>query len=263
MRHRSQPAALHWPNPLSVSHLTHTHSCPTPHTPSIWLNNCVGERNYRWFLAFLYLNALLMAYGVWAALAVLLHDIESLKLLTAVFTKGGKQVRATYSIVGQYLLGSRTEVCMVGALCVVMGVLVLAFALYHTCLAGSNTTTNESVKWGRLKDARDACEREYRRAVAGIAAADRALAAAEAAAAAGQEGCSLEHKVVLASAVQQARDAVEASRRPPRDWDAMLRHAGLPAGTAFQLREVAPLAGNAYDRGCLRNLWEMCAPQRA
>ena len=98
----------------------------------------MGERNYRWFLAFLYLNALLMAYGVWAALAVLLHDIESLKLLTAVFTKGGKQVRATYSIVGQYLLGSRTEVCMVGALCVVMGVLVLAFALYHTCLAGSS-----------------------------------------------------------------------------------------------------------------------------
>ena len=42
----------------------------------------MGERNYRWFLAFLYLNALLMAYGVWAALAVLLHDIESLKLLT-------------------------------------------------------------------------------------------------------------------------------------------------------------------------------------
>ena len=245
---------------------SHTHPTLFSSHPrcSIWLNNCVGERNYRWFLAFLYLNSLLMSYGVWAAGAILRHDIEALKLFTAVFTKSGKQVKATYSIVLQYLLGTRTEVCMVGILCVVMGLLVLCFALYHTGLAASNTTTNESVKWGRLKDARDECEREFRRATATLARAEATLAAAQAAVAeANAAKVGVERKVELASALEKAKVGLEAARQPPPHWAERLRSAGLPSGAGGGYKPVnpAPLGGNAFDKGCLRNMWEMMAPR--
>ena len=206
-----------------------------------------------------------MAYGVWATGAILRHDIEALKLLTAVFTKSGKQVKATYSIVLQYLLGTRTEVCMVGILCVVMGLLVLCFALYHTSLAASNTTTNESVKWGRLKDARDECEREFRRATASLARAEASMAAAQAAVAeANAAKAGVERKVELASALEKAKAVLEAARQPPPHWAERLRSAGLPssAGGSYKPVSPAPLGGNAYDVGCLRNMWEMVAPRR-
>jgi hypothetical protein len=222
----------------------------------------VGERNYRWFLAFLYLNTALMAYGVWAAGAVLWHDCVALKLFSAVFTKSGRQVKATHAIVAQYLLGSRTEVCMVGALCVVMGLLVGCFAVYHTCLAATNTTTNESVKWGRLSDYREGCVRDYQRAVAGIAAAAAGVAAAEAGVAgAAGAGAPPARRAELAAALAAAQAALAAAQQPPEKYAARLRAAGLPPDTRYVPRAPEPLGGNAYDRGWLANLWEMCAPR--
>ena len=226
---------------------------------SIWLNNCVGERNYRWFLSFLYLNALLMGYGVWATTGILLHDVEALRLFTAVFTKGNKQIKANYSIVFQYLLGTRTEVCMVGVLCVIMGLLVFCFAVYHTALAASNTTTNESVKWGRLSEERDYCMKEYTRAVRAIGEAQAAVDAAQRVCDGQPEGGTMAAKLELG----KARAALEEARKPPPHWEKKLQAAGLAGGGAAappSLTSPAPLPRSAFDRGCLRNLCEMAWP---
>jgi len=108
----------------------------------IWLNTCVGERNYRWFLLFLASNLAIMAYGVWAAGAVLLREYYGPEHLAA--PRGGGQLPraamisrrtltnletgATYEpgswrpyALTQYFLSAHLEVTCVLLLCSVMG----------------------------------------------------------------------------------------------------------------------------------------------
>ena len=157
----------------------------------IWLNTCVGERNYRWFLLFLASNLCIMAYGVWAASAVLLREYYGPENLAA--PRGGGQLPraamialrtltnietgATYPpgswrpfAVAQYFLSMHTEVSCVLALCSVMGVIMVGFVVYHASLVSYNVTTNESFK-------RHDCEAEQRVLVAAQAAAAKAHAA--------------------------------------------------------------------------------------
>jgi palmitoyltransferase len=123
----------------------------------IWLNNCVGERNYRYFLAFVALNTLLMAYGVWAVAGIFLTEVAQLRLYEAVFTTRatGARVPSGHAIVLQFLIGTHTELAMVGFICLVMGAVVAGFGAYHGALICWNMTTNEASKWGQADWLRD------------------------------------------------------------------------------------------------------------
>merc|ERR1711871_1453248 len=46
----------------------------------VWVNQCIGLGNYRWFLAFVASNALICAYGAFLFGAILLTNAEDLKL---------------------------------------------------------------------------------------------------------------------------------------------------------------------------------------
>ena len=77
------------------------HFCP-------WVNNAVGEENYRWFLLFLASHALLLAYGA-ACAALLLRDVVDAKqLMRATFYLGDAPVAATRGVVEQHA-GSRAS----------------------------------------------------------------------------------------------------------------------------------------------------------
>lgn len=217
---------------------------PSTHL-SIWLNTCVGERNYRWFLSFLLLNTVLMCYGVWAAGAVLAHEIVSEGLLRATFHSGGgaPPVEATWSIVAQYLLGTKSEVVMVGALCTVMGAVVAAFTAYHAALAAYNITTNETFKRRDLEDYHADAVAVWRRALS------RQTKAAEALAAAKVSGD--------AASIAAATARVAEAARPPFDTGA---GDGAEPRPAYVLREPAPVPAHAYDKGAVRNLLEVVFP---
>ena len=118
------------------------HFCP-------WVNNAVGEENYRWFLLFLASHALLLAYGA-ACAALLLRDVVDAKqLMRATFYLGGAPVAATRGVVVHYLLHTERLLCALLLACAVLGAVVAGFLGYHLRLVSRGRTTNEHYKWRR------------------------------------------------------------------------------------------------------------------
>jgi palmitoyltransferase ZDHHC4 len=120
----------------------------------IWLNNCVGERNYRYFLLYLFSNSVLLMYGVVAHCSIFFSVIDDKKLLQAKFIHAGTGARmdATWLLIGQYLLHHEMQLAMIFILCVVMGLLLTGFTMYHLFLLQLNITTNESYKYSDAKE---------------------------------------------------------------------------------------------------------------
>jgi len=123
------------------------HHCP-------WINQCVGEDNYRWFLLFIGWNALFLTYASYVLGAILLWITVEQKLWSMQYTHrpSGKIVSASWQIVFQYMMaGFGLEMCLL-VLCAVMAVVMYGFLGYHLHLIFENTTTNESEKWGGVED---------------------------------------------------------------------------------------------------------------
>ena len=51
----------------------------------VWINQCVGLHNYKFFLSFLYLHAVLCTYGVWGGWQILMWIIERDHLMDLTF----------------------------------------------------------------------------------------------------------------------------------------------------------------------------------
>ena len=132
----------------------------------IWLNQCVGERNHRWFMAYLISNSVLLLYGIAACLSVLFSDIVKNKLFEATFVNKatGVSVQAGYHVVFQYLMYQHMPIIMVLLLCVVMGIVLTGFTIYHIVLLRANTTTNETFKWKDVEMEHAGAMAKYERA---------------------------------------------------------------------------------------------------
>jgi hypothetical protein len=115
----------------------------------IWLNNCVGERNYRYFLAYLVCNSVLLVYGAVACASVFAEHVAANRLWDAYYINRdtNERVPAGWGVISQYLLFHHQEVAMVAVLCGVMGTILTGFTGYHLMLTYFNTTTNETFKW--------------------------------------------------------------------------------------------------------------------
>jgi palmitoyltransferase len=119
----------------------------------IWINNCVGVGNHKWFLAFLFSHLMICAYG--AALgSIIVYDLVLQKdLMNAVFVDPVSKERhtASYLIVVQYMLATEGMVIFVTALCLIMGLVLAGFFLWHLNLVRIGTTTNELSKWNFVR----------------------------------------------------------------------------------------------------------------
>lgn len=119
----------------------------------IWVNNCIGLGNHKWFLGFLFWHQVLCIYGVFLGLMIVYEHVLEKDLFRAVFVDPVTKERhqATYMIILQYMLATEGMLIFICILAGVMGVVLCGFFLWHLNLVRSATTTNELSKWSYLK----------------------------------------------------------------------------------------------------------------
>ncbi|CAD8211756.1 unnamed protein product [Paramecium pentaurelia] len=114
----------------------------------VWIRQCVGQKNYKYFVKFIITHAILCDYGAYLGFRCIWGIIVKEKLLEAQFrdpvTK--QRLQATWGIIVKYLFYKNTMYIFIVILCIVMGIALTCFALYHLYMIGQNTTTNERMK---------------------------------------------------------------------------------------------------------------------
>lgn len=117
----------------------------------IWLNQCVGRRNYKWFLSFIFLHILICLYGGVAGILVFLGEKKKIDESGVQFQnlKTGEKFAPTLMINLKYFfLSEERHFGIVLCICIVMFFVLGGFLWYHLNLAVNNMTTNESFKRG-------------------------------------------------------------------------------------------------------------------
>jgi hypothetical protein len=133
----------------------------------IWVNNCLGRGNYKWFLALLLSTGILIAYGAylaWYALSPIVHGHYAKYEKWYIYElKPGSNPSSwpTYfdmklhyfvTFLGIYLNIGGLSASGVGLLALLTWPLPLGLLTYHIYLIWAGMTTNESSKWADWRD---------------------------------------------------------------------------------------------------------------
>ncbi|KAK4748852.1 hypothetical protein SAY87_015438 [Trapa incisa] len=114
-----------------------------------WMNNCIGEKNTRYFLAFLMWHVLICIYGAVAIGLLLAGQLKEFKVVQILTVYYGVE-NSFFSIappVVQWLVASyNTQILLIVFLGAV-SLLLAGFFGYHVKLCLNNVTTNETYKW--------------------------------------------------------------------------------------------------------------------
>lgn len=119
----------------------------------VWINNCVGLGNHKWFLGFLFWHLLFCAYGVFLGSTIIYGYTLDSGLFSAVFVDPATHERfpATYAIVFRYLLTMMSTLVFLTIHSGVMGIVFFGFFMWHLNLVRMGTTMNELSKWRQVK----------------------------------------------------------------------------------------------------------------
>ena len=117
----------------------------------IWINNCVGAKNIRYFFYFIFIHWILVTYSAIIALAIFYYEIKDKNLLHQVFydVKTGQAVKATYITVFRYLLWKDYLLFATTMMLLATSLFLLYFMYYQFKLAVRNLTSSESNKQDR------------------------------------------------------------------------------------------------------------------
>lgn len=146
--------------------------CTRRHVPRFdhycgWINQAVGERNYRCFLFFLLVHVFMCYYGTWVVASLMYGEVKERDLLNATFYNAmtGEIVKTDTMIVIHYLFMRHFQLCCVLVLMSVMSVLLGVFLAFHLYITSCNMTTNEFFKWRAVKKWHKKMRLRYERAV--------------------------------------------------------------------------------------------------
>lgn len=110
-------------------YLLYDHHC-------VWVNNCIGLRNYKWFMLFLFANINMLAYGDVLCYAALSPQIKSLNGMWQVITKTTDANKVT----GIFVI-----------LCSIFVVIAIMFTTLQFRYIYLGVTTNELDKWSEIE----------------------------------------------------------------------------------------------------------------
>jgi hypothetical protein len=133
-----------------------------------WIDNTVGEENYRVFLLFLLIHVLMCAYGTFVTYHLFQGEIADKNLVNAIFynAETGKEVKADYIVIAHYLFMKHFQVAAVSILMAGMSAVLGLFLCFHLYIAANGMTTNEYYKWRQVKKWHKKEKSKYASAVA-------------------------------------------------------------------------------------------------
>ncbi|KAF8401579.1 hypothetical protein HHK36_012524 [Tetracentron sinense] len=207
-----------------------------------WMNNCIGEKNTRYFMAFLLWHFLLCLYGTIALGLILAGRLKELKVIHILTVYYGIE-NSFFGLaphVVQWLLGSYNTQILLMVFLAIVSLLLAGFFGYHARLCLTNTTTNEVVAnvlimlFFELIDG-DRCSVTFK----------------------WQDYVSWKRKLNEAKASTAALKAsisgMSSERKPPESkWRAFFRRSPL--------EDVEVVKNNVYDKGVFHNIQEMVFP---
>ncbi|XP_027350757.1 probable protein S-acyltransferase 17 isoform X1 [Abrus precatorius] len=186
-----------------------------------WMNNCIGEKNTRYFMAFLLWHFLICLYGTVAISLVLagrLKELRVVDILTVYYGIENSFLDLAPHVV-QWLLGSYNTQILLMVFLAIVGMLLAGFFGYHAKLCLSNTTTNETFKWQEYMD--------WQR--------------------------KLKEAKVSAEALRQSISGMSSEKQPHLSkWRSFFRKSPL--------EDVAVVKNNVYDKGFFHNINEVISP---
>ncbi|KAL0005777.1 hypothetical protein SO802_013338 [Lithocarpus litseifolius] len=186
-----------------------------------WMNNCIGERNTGYFMAFLLWHFLLCIYGavtIGLILAGRLKELRVVYILTVYYGVENSFLSLAPHVV-QWLLASYNTQILLMVFLAIVSLLLAGFFSYHAKLCLTNTTTNETFKW--------------------------------------QEYISWQGKIneakASAAALKASINGMSTEGKPPESkWRAFFRKSPL--------EDVQVVKNNIYDKGFFHNLHEIIFP---
>jgi len=118
-----------------------------------WIDNTVGEENYRIFLLFLLVHIGMCVYGTVLTYHMFNGEVQDRDLLNAVFynAETGEEVQADFWVVSHFLFMKHFQLCAVFILMGAMSLVLGLFFLFHLYMASKGMTTNEYYKWRQVK----------------------------------------------------------------------------------------------------------------
>ncbi|KAL5712749.1 protein S-acyltransferase [Ranunculus cassubicifolius] len=187
-----------------------------------WMNNCIGEKNTRYFMAFLLWHFLLCLYGavvLGLVIAGRLKELRVIYILTAYYGVDNSFFSLAPHVV-QWMLSSYNTQMLLMVFLAIVCMLMMGFFGYHLHLCLTNITTNETFKW--------------------------------------QDYISWKKKLNEAKASTAALKAsisgISGEKKPKQSkWRGCFRRSRLE-------EKVEVVKDNVYDKGFLRNLAEIVIP---
>lgn len=99
----------------------------------VWVNNCIGAFNYKYFLLYLLSHTLLTLYMGVIGVVMLYYYIIDNKLMNAYFVKveSGEKIKGDISIVMKYMINKHYGFFATTVMLIVIGVSLFVFLMYH------------------------------------------------------------------------------------------------------------------------------------